>query len=72
MLKQPEWIPVEKVIDVVAKATNKNDRQWEWLANSKCKYISVRIDMRDGACVIKDRDGNSINLEELEYQHKAT
>ena len=41
---------------------------WSWISNSKCKYISLKFDMRDGAFVILDRDKNRITFEELKKQ----
>jgi len=46
----------------------KNSNRWAWFKNSKCKYISLRIDMRDGGFIILDRDDNRISLEELKSQ----
>lgn len=44
---------------------------WSWVRNSQCKYISLRIDMRDGAFVILNREGNRIPFEQLKYQYKV-
>lgn len=38
---------------------------WRWVRNYQCKYISIRIDMRDGGHIIMDRDGTRIDLETL-------
>ena len=43
---------------------------WSWIKNSKCKYVSIRFDMRDGAFVICDKDGNRINFSDLKYQYE--
>jgi hypothetical protein len=58
-----EWIPFRSVA-----ATILNLGDWEWFRNSQCKYIKVWIDMRDGRCVIFDRDGNRLTLEDLKRQ----
>lgn len=34
--------------------------QWHWYANTDCKYVELRIDMRDGGCIIKNRTGERI------------
>ena len=60
-----KWIDVSKVIEVVEKAKN---RKWNWGFNSRCKYINIRIDMRDGHCLLFDRDDNPITLDDLNYQ----
>lgn len=43
--------------------------QWEWFANSRCKYVELRVDMRDGGCIIRDREGVRISPEELAQQY---
>lgn len=45
--------------------------EWHWYKNSKCKYVELRIDMRTGHCIIRDREGNRINPEDLAYQIDA-
>lgn len=42
---------------------------WHWARNMKCKYVDLRVDMRDGGCIIKDRDGNRISPQQLAYQY---
>lgn len=63
------WVPIEKVLEVVVKAKEKT---WHWHESRgfRCKYIDIRIDMREGHCMIRDRNGNHITLEELQYQHQ--
>lgn len=62
-----KWIEFEKIMAVVQKA---REGAWDWGRNPQCKYIDVRLDMRDGHCIISDRDGTPITLEELEYQQQ--
>ena len=54
--------------DVLPTLKDALARRWSWCRNQKCKYITVRIDMRDGKCLISDRDGNRINPEDLMNQ----
>jgi len=56
------WVDVNEVVNVVNKA--KND-EWNWTKNIRCKYINVRIDMRDGACLVFDNDKKPITVNEL-------
>lgn len=56
---------MEDVLPVLEAASK---RKWTWYRNDRCKYIEVRIDMRDGSCIIKDRHGNRITPEELARQ----
>ena len=68
------WEPrgnLQKVIDVInesATALDNNNEAWRWMFNTRCKYIELRIDMRDGAFILKDREGTRISLEELKAQ----
>lgn len=62
-----------KTLDGVFKfikeaTTGKHD--WWWIKNSKCKYVSLRIDMRDGGFIILDRNNERIEFTELEYQYQ--
>ncbi len=41
---------------------------WSWCQNTRCKYVTLRIDMRDGGFVLTDRDGKRISLKQLQWQ----
>lgn len=45
-----------------------SSKEWTWLKNSQCKYVSLRVDMRDGAFVLMNRGGERITIEQLEKQ----
>lgn len=64
-VSQPTWEPVEKVMVIVEQAKRCN---WQWPLNPECKYIELRIDMRDGYCLIRNREGQPITLAELQRQ----
>lgn len=64
--QQPEWIPLKDVVGVVKESF---DGQWTFTRNNQCKYINVRIDMRDGKCVLMNRFGDLISLKDLQYQY---
>lgn len=71
-IKQPapnvdyeRWNSVKRLVSVLQKAQG---YEWSWAANTRCKYIDVRIDMRGHSVLIKDREGNIISLDDLEYQ----
>lgn len=55
----------EAVVDVI------KDEKWIWVMNSRCKYVSMRIDMRSGHCILVDREGNRISIDQLKYQYKS-
>jgi hypothetical protein len=59
------WVPIEKIVEVIEQSRAK---KWLWPLNWDCKYIVLRIDMRDGHCVIMDRNQKPITLAELQRQ----
>jgi len=44
---------------------------WSWARNHQCKYVGLRIDMRDGGFVILNRDGQRISFEQLKWQYRS-
>ena len=60
------WIKFAKILGSVSKCLD--NKKWSWTKNNNCKYIEVRIDMRTGDCLLKDRHDNLITTEELEKQ----
>lgn len=60
-----KWVPLEGIFEVLSKARK---GEWTWTNNPDCKYIDLRIDMRDGCAVISDRDGKQITLPKLAQQ----
>jgi len=60
-----DWIPIDGVMEVIQKM---RENKWLWPFNSRCKYITLRLDMRDGHCVMRDRRGNIISLADLNRQ----
>jgi len=60
------WTPLEELMDGIREVTN--DHNWRWAANMPCKYISIRIDMRDKHALLLDRDGEPITIEQLKRQ----
>lgn len=43
--------------------------EWYWGANSRCKYIEIRLDTRDGGCLLYDRERVRISPEQFAHQH---
>jgi len=43
--------------------------EWSWTRNSRCKYVDLRVDMRDGGCIIMDNKGERISPEQLAFQY---
>jgi hypothetical protein len=59
----------DHISDVIAVLKRIKEDKWVWYKNARCKYIDVRIDMRDGGCLIKDGNGTRINPSDLAHQH---
>ncbi len=59
---------LKEVVDFIFEATKDRFSGWTWVKNTPCKYISLRIDMRDGAFVLFDCDGKRIDIKDLKYQ----
>jgi len=59
------WDKIEDFANVYKKMRNGD---WSWIYNSKCKYVELRVDMRNGGCIISDRSGTRIDPKDLEYQ----
>lgn len=45
------------------------ESDWSWARNFDCKYVDLRIDMRDGGFVICAK-GKRISLDKLKWQYK--
>ena len=59
----------DSIDDFIAVLSAMRDGKWNWYANTRCKYVDLRVDMRDGGCIISDREGNRIDAKQLAYQH---
>jgi len=49
--------------------TSVSEKRWTWARNSRCKYVTIKIDTRSGAYRIEDRDGSPISFAELSHQY---
>jgi len=63
------WTAKSKWLDAVKTITSD---EWIWPKNFRCKYVEFRVDTRDGAALIKDREGNVITIEQLLSQKQTT
>ncbi len=43
--------------------------RWSWARNTSCKYVCLRIDMRDGGFNLTDDQGERISLKMLAWQY---
>ena len=60
------WDHIDSFLEVYQKMKN---GEWGWYKNYECKYVELRIDMRDGGCIIYNGERKRINPEELAWQH---
>jgi len=71
-LKEKERLNVwDHLKDFIKVFKLMKENKWSWIYNPECKYVELRIDMRNGGCLIKDRRGNRIDPKDLEYQCKS-
>ncbi len=49
------------------KAISRGD--WYWGANSRCKYIEIRLDTRDGGCLLFDRE--RVRISPAQFSHQS-
>lgn len=61
----------DNINDFLRVLTAMREKKWIWVYNSKCKYVNLRVDMRDGGALLMDRDGKRIAPEELAWQYGA-
>lgn len=59
------WDHIDDALAVIELA---RAGKWSPYENMQCKYIELRIDMRDGGCLIRDKDGNRIDVADLRKQ----
>lgn len=62
---------LQTVIDFIKKKANRSDGDWEWFRNGNCKYVQIRVDMRDGHFILLDRLAKRITFDELKFQCRA-
>jgi hypothetical protein len=58
----------DSIDDFIAVLEAMRAGDWVWVRNSRCKYVELRVDMRNGGCLIRDQHGNRINPSDLRFQ----
>lgn len=58
----------DHIDDFISVLNEMKAGKWAWYENTKCKYVDLRVDMRNGGCIIKDRNGNRIDPKDLAHQ----
>lgn len=75
-----EVVATIKALSEPPKWTEKGDyapgsNRWSWSRNISCKYVTVRIDMRDGGFVLcaagHPGRGERISLDQLKWQYSS-
>jgi hypothetical protein len=61
-------MPWPKLASVIAAVNECLEGKWRWQANPECKYLSIRVDMRDGTACLSNRDEDDITIEQLKKQ----
>ena len=56
------WYPIEEVLALL-KA--QQEHRWHWGTDTKLKYLTLRVDVRDGHCTIRDKDGELVDIERI-------
>jgi hypothetical protein len=64
--KENVWDNINDFLTVLRAIPN---HEWGWAFNPNCKYVELRVDMRDGGCIIRNRFGQRIDPEHLRYQY---
>ncbi len=72
-VKANEWheaSDLQQILSVIRDIGELPSKGWHWTMSRswRCKYIDLRIDMRDGGFILKDRNGTRISLDELRNQ----
>lgn len=62
------WDHVDDALAVIELA---RAGRWSPYENMACKYIELRIDMRDGGCLIRNAAGERIDPADLRKQHSG-
>lgn len=66
--KNNEWHSIQDIdelISIIKQCATCPDFTWSWSRDFSLKYISVKIDMRDGGFLILDREGTRIDLDRI-------
>ena len=58
---------LQEIVDFIKESTNE-ESEWIWARNSECKYIDLRIDMRDGGFILSAKN-KRISLDRLKWQY---
>jgi len=67
-----KWDDIKEILPLISDIANFGQcrmmDKWHWSRNKDCKYIELRIDMRDGGCLIYNGVGKRISPKQLLHQ----
>jgi len=64
------WDDVD-LLDRITHLAKSPRTEWSWAYNTSCKYLDIRVDMRDGGCIVHDDKGVRIGIDALNWQYSA-
>lgn len=69
MVQSNTWHSHEELLSNVQQLYDliKSWPKWTWGNNMDCKYINIRIDMRDGGHIISNKEGRC-SLDAIKWQ----
>lgn len=70
VVKLNKWHKIEELYPLMQLVISLITGKWSWARNMRCKYINIRIDMRDGGFVLLNRDRERISTKDLQYQYE--
>lgn len=62
---------LDEFINTIKTQSVEDSYDWSWAYNHACKYVDIRVDMRDGGFIVMDREGRRIDLATLKWQYKS-
>jgi hypothetical protein len=65
-IKKNMWDSIDDFLDVLTMA---REGKWRWAMNPKFKYVNIRVDMRDGGCLILDDNDKRVDPKDLLFQY---
>ena len=70
VVKLNKWHKIEELYPLMQLVISLITGKWSWARNMRCKYINIRIDMRDGGFVLLNRDRERLSTKDLQYQYE--
>lgn len=62
---------LQGTLDVIKQLSDEEKSTWSWARNHNCKYLNLRIDMRDGGFLILNDENERISMDQLLWQYSS-